>query len=157
MGESLLGRNWNESREIGLAAFRGRVLGTLAKMLVGSVMVAVAAGAILIRVLERPEALPKLRAEDASPTGRAEPGADMPASGRAVRRSWNRKLYAPPGSGTQNGTGGDCPPPTAGWAHWERAPIPAANSFPIRAPTGRTAHGSLDASAAARTKVKRDD
>ena len=49
LGESLFGTNWNSSREIGLAAFRGRVLGTLAKMLVGSVMVAVAAGAILIR------------------------------------------------------------------------------------------------------------
>ena len=47
MGESLLGRNWNDSRSIGVAAFRGRVLGTLAKMIVGSVMVAVAVGAIL--------------------------------------------------------------------------------------------------------------
>ena len=47
LGESLFGSSqWNSSREIGLAAFRGRVLGTLAKMLVGSVMVAVAAGVI---------------------------------------------------------------------------------------------------------------
>jgi uncharacterized protein len=47
MGESLLGRNWNDSREIGIAAFRGRLLGTLGKMLVGSVMVAVAICALI--------------------------------------------------------------------------------------------------------------
>jgi uncharacterized protein len=47
LGESLLGRNWNESRGVGVAAFRGRLLGTLAKMLVASVMVAVAACALI--------------------------------------------------------------------------------------------------------------
>jgi uncharacterized protein YqgC (DUF456 family) len=47
MGESLLGRRWNESREVGVAAFRGRLLGTLGKMLVGTVMVGVSVGALL--------------------------------------------------------------------------------------------------------------
>jgi uncharacterized protein YqgC (DUF456 family) len=47
-GESLLGRRWNESREVGLAAFRGRLLGTLAKMLVGTAMVGVAIGALIV-------------------------------------------------------------------------------------------------------------
>jgi len=41
-GERLLGRTMTESRDVGWAAFRGRLLGTLAKILVGSVMVAVA-------------------------------------------------------------------------------------------------------------------
>ena len=46
-GESMLGRAWTESREVGWAAFRGRLLGTLAKMIVGSVMVAVALCALV--------------------------------------------------------------------------------------------------------------
>ena len=47
-GESLLGRGWDETRQIGLAAFRGRLLGTLAKMLVGTAMVGVAIGALIL-------------------------------------------------------------------------------------------------------------
>ncbi|HEY1785166.1 MAG TPA: DUF456 family protein [Pirellulales bacterium] len=47
-GESLVGRTLNESRGVGLAAFRGRLLGTLAKILVGSVMVAVALCALVL-------------------------------------------------------------------------------------------------------------
>ncbi|HEY1785037.1 MAG TPA: DUF456 domain-containing protein [Pirellulales bacterium] len=46
-GESLLGRSLTESHEVGWAAFRGRLLGTLAKILVGSVMVAVALCALV--------------------------------------------------------------------------------------------------------------
>jgi hypothetical protein len=41
-GEKMLGRTMAESHEVGWAAFRGRLWGTLAKVLVGSIMVAVA-------------------------------------------------------------------------------------------------------------------
>lgn len=47
-GESMKGRTLTESRDVGWAAFRGRLLGTLAKTLVGSVMVAVALCALVI-------------------------------------------------------------------------------------------------------------
>jgi hypothetical protein len=46
-GERMLGRTMTESHEVGWAAFRGRLWGTLAKILVGSVMVAVALCALV--------------------------------------------------------------------------------------------------------------
>ncbi|HTU27053.1 MAG TPA: DUF456 domain-containing protein [Pirellulales bacterium] len=48
-GESLGGRSLAESHPVGLAAFRGRLLGTVAKMIVGSVMVAVSLCALVVR------------------------------------------------------------------------------------------------------------
>ena len=41
LGESWLGRDFESSLEIGKAAFVGRMLGTLGKLIVGSVMVVV--------------------------------------------------------------------------------------------------------------------
>ncbi len=46
-GENMMGRTLSESRDVGWAAFRGRLLGTLAKTIVGSVMVAVALCALV--------------------------------------------------------------------------------------------------------------
>jgi hypothetical protein len=46
-GERMLGRTMTESHEVGWAAFRGRLWGTLAKILVGSMMVAVALCALV--------------------------------------------------------------------------------------------------------------
>lgn len=48
LGESWKGRDFDTSLEVGKAAFVGRVLGTLAKMIVSSIMVAVTLVAIVI-------------------------------------------------------------------------------------------------------------
>lgn len=48
LGESWKGRSFDASLEIGKAAFVGRLLGTVAKMIICSSMVAVAIGALLI-------------------------------------------------------------------------------------------------------------
>lgn len=48
LGESWKGRDFDASLEIGKAAFVGRLLGTVAKMIVCSIMVAVALGALLV-------------------------------------------------------------------------------------------------------------
>ena len=47
-GERWIGRDWSESVEVGKAAFRGRLLGTLAKLAVGTIMVLVAIFALVI-------------------------------------------------------------------------------------------------------------
>ena len=46
-GERWRGRTWTDSWSIGKAAFRGRLVGTLAKAAVGLVMIAVVAVALL--------------------------------------------------------------------------------------------------------------
>ncbi|HEV3136277.1 MAG TPA: DUF456 domain-containing protein [Pirellulales bacterium] len=46
LGESSLGRDLDASVEVGKAAFVGRLIGTLAKMLISSTMVAVTLGAL---------------------------------------------------------------------------------------------------------------
>ena len=48
LGESWAGRNLHQSWQVGKGAFWGRLLGTLAKSLVASVMVAVAAAAMVL-------------------------------------------------------------------------------------------------------------
>lgn len=48
LGESWKGQSFDASLEIGKAAFVGRLLGTVAKMIICSSMVAVAIGALLI-------------------------------------------------------------------------------------------------------------
>ncbi|HEX3726188.1 MAG TPA: DUF456 family protein [Pirellulales bacterium] len=48
LGESLVGRGLDESLEVGKAAFMGRVLGTLAKIVVSSVMVVVVLSALIL-------------------------------------------------------------------------------------------------------------
>jgi uncharacterized protein YqgC (DUF456 family) len=48
LGESWKGRDFDASLDVGKAAFVGRVLGTLAKMIVGSVMVAVTIVALVV-------------------------------------------------------------------------------------------------------------
>jgi uncharacterized protein YqgC (DUF456 family) len=48
VGESWKGRDFDASLEIGKAAFFGRLLGTLAKMIVGSVMVVVTLAALVL-------------------------------------------------------------------------------------------------------------
>src|SRR4051812_19058585 len=48
LGESLAGRSWGKSWQVGRAAFWGRLLGTLAKALIGALMAGVAIAAALI-------------------------------------------------------------------------------------------------------------
>jgi uncharacterized protein len=48
LGESWLGRDFESSLEVGKAAFVGRMLGTLGKLIVGSVMVVVVLLAIVV-------------------------------------------------------------------------------------------------------------
>ncbi len=48
IGESWKGRGLGESWQVGKAAFWGRLLGTLAKVVVGSVMVVVAVVALVL-------------------------------------------------------------------------------------------------------------
>jgi len=47
LGESLAGRNWTTSWQIGKAAFWGRLFGTVAKVLIGTILVGVAIAAAL--------------------------------------------------------------------------------------------------------------
>jgi uncharacterized protein len=48
LGELWAGKDWNASWRIGMAAFRGRIAGTLAKMLLGAAMVAVVVVALVL-------------------------------------------------------------------------------------------------------------
>jgi uncharacterized protein len=48
LGELWAGKDWNACWRIGKAAFRGRIAGTLGKMLLGAVMVAVVVAALLV-------------------------------------------------------------------------------------------------------------
>jgi uncharacterized protein YqgC (DUF456 family) len=48
LGENWKGRGLNQSWQVGLAAFWGRLLGTLAKTLVASAMVGVAVAALVV-------------------------------------------------------------------------------------------------------------
>lgn len=48
LGESWKGRSWESSWDVGKAAFWGRILGTLGKIMVGSIMVAVVLVALVV-------------------------------------------------------------------------------------------------------------
>lgn len=48
LGEKWKGRDWQQSFEVGHAAFWGRLFGTLGKLMTGAVIVAVAAAALLL-------------------------------------------------------------------------------------------------------------
>ena len=48
LGESWKGRDFDASLQVGKAAFIGRILGTVAKMIVSSIMVAVALAAMFV-------------------------------------------------------------------------------------------------------------
>ena len=49
LGESWKGRTWEESWGVGKAAFWGRILGTLGKIVVGSIMVAVVLVSLVVK------------------------------------------------------------------------------------------------------------
>jgi uncharacterized protein YqgC (DUF456 family) len=49
LGESSQGRSWEESWGVGKAAFWGRILGTLGKIVVGSIMVAIVFVALIVK------------------------------------------------------------------------------------------------------------